>query len=1176
MRSLKKIIKIEHPDARVNPPMADNWRRQIRSAAAVARRHQRGYRTVLLADEVGLGKTYVALTAMARHIFQSDENDRKVLLVVPPSPVLAAKWEQEILTFNEKFIRYDLVQAGLLAVNEKKTDVRNLKSKQMRPAYITGFWDMVENMHDFKDEPIGRLEDWKLNYFLRYFIDWWNRYVRKPRKGKLYWPGPNEVFDYEPGFISFRATYSRIAADCFLSEWLVGNLSLCGEMVDDLRSGRFDSTGLAFNALKPLFKKFAAAQDAYEPNILILRMGSIRQEPRLGGNPAFPISPFIAGRILSGLWSEKRARAFQNLFKSGLINYQKEFNCSKKKVEEWFWQLADGNPCGLKAIVDEVISVSGEKEEYRRRLIENDEVGTLLKGLRQRVLAAKMAVSGIDLVVIDEVHNWKNGGNGANTFRSSYAPYIRNKLIMSATPFQLDEDELGRIFNYVSPDQGRDLSVEVVGEILKPGGSVKRCLKAGSDFLASWKKLTPTNLRDIHETLTDDGTPVGDHLKRLVNSTDESTAAFAQASCRYRQCVEELGEQFGRVAIRHTKDHVRRHYHAGGDYVVSGGPSYSPNHRSLYDTKGYGGSENGLLSYIGMRAQQLLGRDCGDKGAVKLLRGINSSYDAYRESLNDQPPRQITAMTESYCRFFNDQLRQHKHPKVQATVDRALDNYLRGHKTLIFCERRATQREIFGLISERIKKLDGDNQLTKQRDKLLEDYLAVDLYWSRSYLTVNDRGDCWDGLDAGAKQKIIQTIDRELTPFRPLAPSLYAKLADLVLLNFMVQDHPGPFNDTGRSLADIRHSATGREALLDLRRGVAKADPGPDPAGPGDFTENAAIDDDPVSSGDDFRSGDTGLVIDHILRGRNIWHLGPESGRFHLNIWRILDSEHQQLLDSLSLAEADNLDSISEIMGYLLRDLRLGLRKVLLRLDSLRRLAEEGGVGADDPFQLLQKSLSRPDISPWHRAIQYSELLARSSGSLMRGTVEASRRQSLWRGVYLRGGVTAFMNGDTAPERRVNLCAAFNSPLMPDILVCTAIGSEGIDLHLYCAEVIHHDLPWNPAKLEQRTGRIDRVGCLAERINRLDSFKINIGIPFLAHNYDEFNYRQLLARAQKQDVLLNAPEFVAASIEEEVFDVNDEARVTEPGDEDGPDSLDPGLGALPESLLEYLKISLNI
>src|SRR5208282_284194 len=57
----------------------------------------------------------------------------------------------------------------------------------------------------------------------------------------------------------------------------------------------------------------------------------------------------------------------------------------------------------------------------------------------------------------------------------------------------------------------------------------------------------------------------------------------------------------------------------------------------------------------------------------------------------------------------------------------------------------------------------------------------------------------------------------------------------------------------------------------------------------------------------------------------------------------------------------------------------------------------------------------------------------------------------------------------------------FNTPLLPDILVCTQVGQEAIDLHRHCRHVVHCDLGWNPAAIEQRTGRTDRIGSKAER-----------------------------------------------------------------------------------------------
>ncbi len=67
--------------------------------------------------------------------------------------------------------------------------------------------------------------------------------------------------------------------------------------------------------------------------------------------------------------------------------------------------------------------------------------------------------------------------------------------------------------------------------------------------------------------------------------------------------------------------------------------------------------------------------------------------------------------------------------------------------------------------------------------------------------------------------------------------------------------------------------------------------------------------------------------------------------------------------------------------------------------------------------------------------------------------------------------------GATGSDRREEVKRAFNAD--PDheplrILICTDAAREGINLQAYCSDLIHFDLPWNPSRLEQRNGRIDR------------------------------------------------------------------------------------------------------
>lgn len=51
-----------------------------------------------------------------------------------------------------------------------------------------------------------------------------------------------------------------------------------------------------------------------------------------------------------------------------------------------------------------------------------------------------------------------------------------------------------------------------------------------------------------------------------------------------------------------------------------------------------------------------------------------------------------------------------------------------------------------------------------------------------------------------------------------------------------------------------------------------------------------------------------------------------------------------------------------------------------------------------------------------------------------------------------------------------------------DILLFTEVGSEGLD-YQFCDMMINYDLPWNPMKIEQRIGRIERRGQLSDVVN---------------------------------------------------------------------------------------------
>jgi superfamily II DNA/RNA helicase len=107
----------------------------------------------------------------------------------------------------------------------------------------------------------------------------------------------------------------------------------------------------------------------------------------------------------------------------------------------------------------------------------------------------------------------------------------------------------------------------------------------------------------------------------------------------------------------------------------------------------------------------------------------------------------------------------------------------------------------------------------------------------------------------------------------------------------------------------------------------------------------------------------------------------------------------------------------------------------------------------------------------------------------------------------------------TSHEGRIDRdrhATAFREVGPPWVLVASNIGSEGIDLHTYTARIIHCDLEWNPAKMEQREGRGDRVG-------RQLKDKLMILYCLVPRTYDERMFHQLVARDRWHGVLLGKP-----------------------------------------------------
>ena len=77
------------------------------------------------------------------------------------------------------------------------------------------------------------------------------------------------------------------------------------------------------------------------------------------------------------------------------------------------------------------------------------------------------------------------------------------------------------------------------------------------------------------------------------------------------------------------------------------------------------------------------------------------------------------------------------------------------------------------------------------------------------------------------------------------------------------------------------------------------------------------------------------------------------------------------------------------------------------------------------------------------------------------------------------------IHGGTPDEERVALRSRFEKPRENsdclDVLLFSEVGCEGLD-YQFCDCIVNYDLPWNPMRVEQRIGRVDRNGQQSESV----------------------------------------------------------------------------------------------
>ena len=129
------------------------------------------------------------------------------------------------------------------------------------------------------------------------------------------------------------------------------------------------------------------------------------------------------------------------------------------------------------------------------------------------------------------------------------------------------------------------------------------------------------------------------------------------------------------------------------------------------------------------------------------------------------------------------------------------------------------------------------------------------------------------------------------------------------------------------------------------------------------------------------------------------------------------------------------------------------------------------------PFTLEERCAGYADqadaLPRWRKAEALEEVLAEVPGKAVvfcefRGTLEALGERLAAAGIE-----SVPFHGGLGPEERAGAIRRFKEQAR--VLLATRAGAEGLNIQ-FCSTVVNFDLPWNPMVVEQRIGRVHRLG----------------------------------------------------------------------------------------------------
>jgi superfamily II DNA or RNA helicase len=843
------------------------------------------------------------------------------------------------------------------------------------------------------------------------------------------------------------------------------------------------------------------------------------------------------------------------------------------------------------------------RDQFKEALHGKDEdlLSGLLDDLTRRALVADWPK--FPLVIIDEIHGFKNRRVQARlNFEAFTSERVCRLLGLSATPFQLRHDELLSVLalrSVLSLPADRRVALDQTVATLET--SMKAARDSGETFRSRWKALRQSDQDGVAE------------LWKALREADESDRHALAAQARPPRVAHAIvaalePERRNAELQRHLRLFVIRHRHARGyrEHFVGHRATSSDRHGSRSFSWSPGIEVQGndeLAQYVMMRAVALAKDERGMPGlgaeltgsyrhlvetaAVwkKLAKSDNPQRRAYRAILDDMIGKRSTEYDPDA-----------EHCKVKATVRRALEFFNRGQKTLIFCVYTKTAEAIRDQLDAAI-----EAHLARRRQEVFGDASTFENFRRRFF---NRREPLFSliqdqpllGKIGGGHVGVGHQVALGVDHLRQIAALLVEQGEDPdsdkpdrrlllaatehVAVNSWLGDAEGEkwLNEVlpkcREELAERMADPNWLEAREPLSRSERAGRVGQTADPEADESANDPLDaeefDEAVQPGQAGGSVES-LVDQWVQRLRDDAIGGILAPYFSPGLIAatipppLLAEHHGGLLAEFDLATR-------AVAGQVFRRILMAEEFLLRYLADVEK--EQAQHWTDYLSERYVKPLDGHLESLRDRVHAYFETLVRAkmNPALLLGYRAGAENRN----------VVQLVKGDTPDRDRYYV--GFNTPYRPEVLVSTSVGQEGIDLHRECRHVIHHDLCWNPATIEQRTGRVDRIGSKVER-ERMgaedgESPTLVIAVPYLAATYDERMFEELYRRAQLFEVTLGGEIRVEGRIDPEHLSAEHrrrEALGIGTDDEDmGGESDETGVVDLPADMIERLRVDLSV